>query len=198
MIFPVIAALEPLTLEVNVKLAVAIIYGIILGFILVKCNFADREEVQKNLTFASTDMTKIILTMLGVGLIIFAILREQHILQAHCPQTAFWGVLFGGICVGIGLGIGGLVPLTAVAALASGKLYAFWTLLGMAAAIPAAKVMKKTFSGVVDKLDAPVSASLEPGNGLWSADSPVLWLSGITLLVVLIMHFCGAREASKK
>ena len=198
MIIPVIAALEPLTLEVNVKLAVAIIYGIILGFILVKCNFANREEVQKNLTFASTDMAKIILTMLGVGLIAFATLREQHVLQAHCPEAAFWGVLFGGICTGVGLGIGGLVPLTAVAALASGKLYAVWTLLGMAAAIPAAKILKEKFSGVVDKLDAPVSASLEPGNGLWSVDSPVLWLGGITLLIVLVMHFCGAGTESKK
>lgn len=194
----IVSALEPLTLEVNVKLAVAIIYGIVLGFILVKCNFASREEVQKNLTFASTDMVKIILTVLGVGLIAFAMLRELHVLQAHCPETAFWGVLFGGVCVGVGLGVGGLVPLTAVAALASGKLYAVWTLLGMAAAIPAAKFLKEKFSGVVDKLDAPVSASLEPGNGLWSVDSPVLWLAGITLLMVLVMHFCGAREASKK
>ena len=194
----IVSALEPLTLEVNVKLAVAIIYGIVLGFILVKCNFASREEVQKNLTFASTDMVKIILTVLGVGLIAFAMLRELHVLQAHCPETVFWGVLFGGVCVGVGLGVGGLVPLTAVAALASGKLYAVWTLLGMAAAIPAAKFLKEKFSGVVDKLDAPVSASLEPGNGLWSVDSPVLWLAGITLLMVLVMHFCGAREASKK
>ena len=198
MIFPVIAALEPLTLEVNVKLAVAIIYGIVLGFILVKCNFASREEVKKNLTFASTDMAKIILTMLSIGMIAFVLLREQHVLQAHCPDAAFWGVLLGGICVGGGLGIGGLLPLTAVAALASGKFYAVWTLLGMAAAIPAAKFLKDKFSGVVDKLDAPVSASLEPGNGLWSVDSPVLWLAGVALLMVLVMHFCGAKEAPKK
>ena len=46
-----IAALEPLTLEVNVKLAVAIIFGMFLGVLLVKCDFADRVKVKENLTF---------------------------------------------------------------------------------------------------------------------------------------------------
>lgn len=194
MSWSLIAALEPLTLEVNVKLAVAIIYGMLLGFVLVKCDFADREEVQKNLTFASTRMIKTLLLALALGMLAFAMLREWHVLQAHCPESLFWGVLIGGVLTGLGLGIGGLVPISAVAALASGRLYALWTLLGMALAVPAAKFLKEQFPAVVSKLDAPVSASLEPGNGLWAVDSPVLWLSGIILMTVLIMHFCGDKE----
>ena len=188
------AALEPLTLEVNVKLAVAIIFGIFLGFLLVKCDFADRVKVKENLTFSSMKMAKTLLFALALGILVFALLRNWHILQAHCPDAYFWGVLLGGICMGLGLGIGGLVPVTAVAALASGRLYAIWVLLGMALAIPAARVIRSCCSGILERLSAPVSASLEPGNGVFALDSPVLWLSVITFVLCMIMQLLGKPD----
>ena len=189
-----IAALEPLTLEVNVKLAVAIIFGMFLGVLLVKCDFADRVKVKENLTFSSMKMAKTLLLVLSLGMLAFALLRNWHVLQAHCPEALFWGVLIGGVCTGLGLGIGGLVPITAVAALASGRLYAIWVLLGMALAIPAAKLVRDNCAGILEKFSTPVAASMEPGNGIFAPDSPVLWLSSITLLLCLIMHFCGKKD----
>ena len=47
------ASLEPLALTGNGRMAVAIIYGMFLGVLLVKCGFSDRMEVKENLTFKS-------------------------------------------------------------------------------------------------------------------------------------------------
>ena len=189
----VIAALKPLSLDGNLKLATAIIFGMFIGFLLTKCDFADRQKVKSNLTFASMKMAKTLLLALGLGVMAFALLRSTHLVQGNLPAATFWGVLLGGLCTGIGLGIGGLVPVTAVAALASGKLYAVWMLLGMLLAIPAAKfVSEKLFSG--SGFSAPVNASLEPSSGIFAVNSPVLWISIAAIVLCLIMALLGAKD----
>ncbi len=188
------AAIEPLVLTGNTKLAVAIIFGILLGVLLVKCDFADRQEVRKNLTFGSMKMAKTLLLSLGLGMIVFVLLRNVHTVQAHHPSMSIWGVLLGGICCGAGLGIGGLVPVTAVAALASGRLYALWVLLGMALAIPAAKLIHNAIPSVIANFSKSVAVEMEPPDGLWALNSPVLWVSVIAFMLVLIMHFFGKKE----
>ncbi|MBE6380150.1 MAG: hypothetical protein E7047_04400 [Lentisphaerae bacterium] len=189
-----LASLEPLALQGNVKLAVASIFGIVLGLVLVKCDFADRVLVKKNLTFASMKMAKTLLLALGIGMMAFALLRSTHAVQSNVTPAAFWGVLLGGLCTGIGLGIGGLVPVTAVAALASGRIYALWVLLGMLLAIPAAKLFKRLLPEAGERFSAPVSASLEPANGLFALNSPVLWVSAAALILCLIMMLFGNRD----
>ena len=188
------AALEPLALQGNVKLAAAIIFGIFLGILLVKCEFFDRKKVKENLTLNSMKMIKTLLLALSLGMMAFALLRSTHIVQSNVPVMSFWGVLIGGILVGVGLGIGGLVPVTAVAALASGRLYAFWVLLGMFLAIPAAKYAAKVLPDLISDFSAPVNASLEPGNGIFALNSPVMWLSIITLVLCLFIAALGVKE----
>lgn len=188
------AALEPLSLAGNGKLAVAIIFGIFLGLLLVKCDFSDRKKVKENLTLSSMKMAKTLLLALSLGMIVFALLRSTHAVQSNIPVATFWGALIGGVCVGAGLGIGGLVPITAVAALASGRLYALWVLLGMFLAIPAAKYALKILPDITSDFSAPVKASLEPGNGLFALNSPVMWLSIVTLVLCLIMAALGVKE----
>lgn len=188
------AALEPLALQGNVKLAAAIIFGIFLGILLVKCDFCDRKKVKENLTLNSMKMIKTLLLALSLGMMAFALLRSTHIVQSNVPVMSFWGVLIGGILVGVGLGIGGLVPVTAVAALASGRLYAFWVLLGMFLAIPAAKYTAKVLPDLISDFSAPVNASLEPGNGIFALNSPVMWLSIITLVLCLFIAALGVKE----
>ena len=174
------AAIEPLDLTGNTRLAVAIIFGIFLGVLLVKCDFADRQAVRKNMTFGSMQMAKTLLLSLGLGMIIFALLGNAHVVQAHHPSMSIWGVMLGGICCGAGLGIGGLVPVTAVAALASGRLYALWVLLGMALAIPAAKLIHNVIPSVIENFSDSVAVQMEPSDGLFAMNSPVLWVSSIT------------------
>ena len=85
-----LSAIEPLSLQGNVKLAAAIIFGIFLGMLLIKCDFAERELVKKNLTFSSMKMSKTLLLSLAVGMVLFLLLRNSHIVQRHWPASDCW------------------------------------------------------------------------------------------------------------
>ena len=62
----VFSAMEPLALSGDAKLAVAVIYGLFLGVLLVKCDFSDRVIVKDNLTFKSMRMLKLLLLTLAL------------------------------------------------------------------------------------------------------------------------------------
>ncbi|MBE6367057.1 MAG: hypothetical protein E7052_04010 [Lentisphaerae bacterium] len=191
----IFGAIEPLALQGNVRLAVAIIFGIVLGVILVKCDLIDRVQVKSELTFGSMKLCKTLLLALGVGLICFILLRSAHVVQPQLAEMTFLGTLFGGILVGIGLGIGGLVPITAVAALGAGRFYAVWFILGMVLAFPAAQFIREHCSGVLAKLSSPLNASLENSSAPWSWENPALWFCAAAIILSLIVHFCGAKDS---
>ena len=191
----IVSALEPLALSGNVRVAVGMIYGIFLGVLLIKCGFADRMEVKDNLTFKSMKMVKILLLTAGLGMLVFALLKNWHIVQAHYPQPGFWGVLAGGIIMGIGLGWNGLVPVTAVSALASGRLYAVWSIIGMALAVPAAAFIRNNCGDLLAKFNAPLNNVLSVEGSFWSFDNPALWVAVIALLLFVIIACFGAKES---
>ena len=187
-------AVEPLALEGSSKLAASIIFGICLGVFLVKSNLSDRKQVLENLTFARTNLTKMLLLTLALGMIVFVLLRNIHCVQAHFAESTIWGVMLGGVVAGIGLGLGGLVPVTAVAALASGRIYALWVLAGMVLAIPAAGLVRENLPDLIGNFSAPVKASLEPEDGLFALNSPVLLLSIAAVLICFVLQIFGAKD----
>lgn len=187
------AVLEPAALQGNIKLAVSIFFGMMLGILLVKCDFAERQTVKNNLVLSNVRLSKTLLLTLGLGLLIFSLLQTVHVVQSNLPVSTVWGVILGGILTGIGLGIGGLVPVTAVSALASGKLYAIWVLLGMILAIPAARIMRSILPGVAADSQV-ITMSIKPGNGIFSIDSPVLWISTTALALCVLMTLFGGKD----
>ena len=197
MIMSLLAVLEPVALQGSSKVIAAVLFGIVLGFLIIKCDFAERKTVRENLTFANMKQTKTLLLALGLGVLVFSGLQRVHVLQSSVPSATFWGVLIGGVLSGIGLGVGGRVPSTAVAALASGKFYAFWVLLGMVLAIPAARLAAGAVPGMAADSQR-ITMSLKPGNGLFAFDSPVLWISASALMICLIMMLLGKRDDSGK
>lgn len=192
-----LSAIEPLALEGSSKLAASIIFGLVLGVFLVKSNLSDRKQVLENLTFARTELTRMLLLALALGMIVFVLLRDIHCVQAHLPESTIWGVMLGGIISGIGLGIGGLVPVTALASLASGRIYALWVLLGMVLAIPAAKLLQKYIPEVIGNFSDPVNISLEPADSLFALNSPVLILSIVSLILCFVLQMFGPKSSDK-
>ncbi len=192
--FIFLANIEPLALSGNTRIGAAVIYGIFLGVLLVKCGFADRVQVKENLTFKSMQMAEILLLATGLGMIVFTLLKSYHMIQPHYPAPGFWSVLAGGIVMGIGLGMNGLVPVTAVAALASGRLYALWSLLGMALALPVAAFIKNNFPEVLEKFNAPLNNVLQVEGSFWSLENPALWVAGIALILFIICACFGVKE----
>ena len=193
----IFSAVEPLALSGEAKLAVAVIYGLFLGLLIVKCDFADRVAVKDNLTFKSMRMLKLLLLSLGLGMIIFALLRDAHVVQEHTVNASFWGILIGGIVSGIGLGMNGLIPITAVSALASGRLYAVWSLVGMVLAIPAAQFIRSKCGSLLDKFSGEINSTLASENGTWALDNPALWVAGTALLLFVIVALLGKKEKKK-
>ncbi|MBR2358286.1 MAG: YeeE/YedE family protein [Lentisphaeria bacterium] len=190
----VFSAMEPLALSGDAKLAVAVIYGLFLGVLLVKCDFSDRVIVKDNLTFKSMRMLKLLLLTLALGMVVFALLRDHHVVQQHIASLPFWGVLAGGIISGIGLGMNGLIPITAVSALASGRIYAVWSMIGMALALPAANFIRNNCGGVLSKFSGNINTTLASENGTWVLDNPALWVAGIALILFIIIAVLGKKE----
>lgn len=188
------AAIEPLALSENVKMAVAVIYGLFLGVLLVKCGFDNRVEVKDNLTFKSMKMVRILLLASGAGMIVFALMRNFHVVQAHYPAPGLWGVLAGGIIMGVGLGMNGLVPITAVAALASGRVYALWSIIGMALALPAAAVIRNYCGSILEKFNTPLNNMFSSEGSFWSLENPALWVAAAALLLYGVIACFGSRE----
>lgn len=193
-----ISSIEPLDLQGNIRLAVAILYGMILGVLLVKFDLADRSKIKQDLTFTSMSTIKMLLLALGLGMVAFALLRNMHTVQAHWQETDFWGVLTGGLCVGIGLGIGGLLPLTVITSLAAGRLYSVWFVLGMILAFPAAKSLHDLLGSALKNFSAPVSAKLETSGDVWNAGNPFLWISAFLIMLCIIMQIFGSKEKPAK
>ena len=139
-------------------------------------------------------MARILLLAAGLGMIVFALLKNYHIVQPHYPAPGFWGILAGGIITGIGLGINGLAPVSAVSALASGRLYAVWSLLGMALALPAAAFIKNNCAAVLAKFNAPLNNVLQNEGTFWSLENPALWVAFVALLLFGILVCFGSKE----
>lgn len=188
-----LSAIEPVNLQGNEKLAAAIFFGIVLGILLVKCDFAERQTVKKNLTLGNTRLSKTLLLAMGLGMLIFALLQTVHVVQGNLPAATVWGVFAGGILTGIGLAIGGLVPVTAVTALASGRIYAIWVLLGMFLAIPTARFLRNVLPGMAANSQI-FTLSLKPGNGIFAMNSPVLWISLAALVICALMTVFGGKD----
>ena len=66
-LFALPAALEPLALQGNYRLAAALLFGMLVGLVLAKLRLNDREAVRDMLTLRDFTMLKTFLLALGAG-----------------------------------------------------------------------------------------------------------------------------------
>ena len=196
LLFP--AVLQPLALQGNYRLAAAILFGMLLGLALVKTGLTDRCMVRDALTLREFSLSKTMVLALGVGVLLFVLLRGTGLIQPHTTPCTFWGSLMGGVIAGVGLGIAGLAPSTAVAALGAGRLYSLWVLAGMLLAIPVVQTARGRLGELIQRFSAPMESSLEPPNGLWAFNSPPLWIFGICMSLCLILMLFGTKNSGEK
>ena len=94
----------------------------------------------------------------------------------------------------IGLGWNGLVPITAVSALASGRLYALWSIIGMALAVPAAALIRNNCGSILEKFQTPMNNVFAIEGSFWSLENPALWVAGTALVLFIICACFGPKE----
>lgn len=192
------AALEPLALQGNYRLAAAILFGMLLGLALAKTGLMDRCMVRDALTLREFSLAKTVVLALGVGVMFFVLLRMAGVVQQQTSGGTFWGSLLGGVIAGVGLGVAGLTPVTAVAALGAGRFYTIWVLIGMLLAIPVVNAARDQLGELIRRYSAPMESSLEPPHGLWAFDSPPLWIFSICVSLCLILMLFGGKNNGGK
>ena len=127
--------MSPLALDGSAALGTAILLGFMLGFVLVKSDFAWDTSFVKFLSLRSARLLKIFLLTLAFGAVGFYFCARAGAVRVNAAPGYMWSLILGGVLSGGGMALAGFFPAGAVTALGAGRLYAIWTLVGMGAAI---------------------------------------------------------------
>ncbi len=141
----------------NILLAVLI--GGFFGFVLQRIGAADPDKIINMLRLRDLHLMKTILMGIGVSsILLFAGMTTGLLDSGHLSvKSMYWGVLIGGMLLGLGWAISGFCPGTGVVAAGSGRIDAFLFLLGglvgaglytvMFASLKGTFLMKSLFGG---------------------------------------------------
>lgn len=124
-------SLSPLALDGNTGLGVAILLGFGLGFILVKSDFAWEKSAIRLVTLRSGRLMKIFLLTMALGTVGFYFAAKVGLVDSHYFPCYLYSVIIGGVISGVGLALSGFFPISSIAALGAGRLYALSTIIGM-------------------------------------------------------------------
>lgn len=180
--------LATLSLEGNGRMAAAILMGIVCGIILVKGDFPFSKPMREALTLKNGELCKSFILSLGVGALLFYFLGKAGVVNCHVRPAYLWPSLLGGILAGIGMALCLAVPVTVLASLASGKIYALWTILGMILAVPCVHAASEWLSGTIFQWGRKMGEP-EQRPDFFDFSNPVLWTVVICGVLVLILQF---------
>ena len=129
-------------------LVCGIVTGILFGFLLQKARVLRYDKQLGALRLMDMTIVKFMLTSVMVAMVGVYLLKDLGLITLSIKPTILGGTIVGGLLFGIGWGLFGYCPGTAVGALGEGRWDALWGILGMliGAAIfaEAYPLMKKT------------------------------------------------------
>ena len=164
--------MNPLALDGSPALGVAILLGLMLGFVLVKSDFAWDGSFVRFLSLRSARLLKVFLLTMAFGVVGFYFCARAGVVRVNAAPGYTLSLILGGILSGGGMALSGFFPAGAVTALGAGRLYAIWTLIGMTLAILCkpfiSKVIGESWSwGGVLPEPQPASEAFGIGNMVW-------------------------------
>lgn len=128
--------MAPVILSQNVSLLIAVVVGVFFGLFLERGGLGNPHKLVGVFYFRDFTVPKVMFTAMltaAVGLYLLSDVGLLDMSRIWIVPTFFWPQLVGGTIFGIGFVISGFCPGTAVAGLASGRLDALVTILGIGA-----------------------------------------------------------------
>jgi len=108
-----------------------LITGILFGFFLQKSRVIRYDKQLGALRLIDMTIVKFMLSTVLVAMVGTYLLKDMGLIKLSIKPTLLGGVILGGLLFGIGWGLLGYCPGTALGALGEGRFDALWGILGM-------------------------------------------------------------------
>lgn len=126
--------MAPLITSHGGTLIFGLITGFIFGFFLQKGQVVKYEKIVGALRLQDLTIIKFMLSAILVGMVGIYLMKDLGLVELRLKSTALGANIIGGLIFGIGFGLLGYCPGTAVGAIGEGRADAFWGgVLGMIA-----------------------------------------------------------------
>ena len=113
------------------SLIYGLITGIIFGFLLQKAQVLRYDKQIGALRFLDMTIVKFMLSAIVVAAIGIYLFKDLGVIKLSMKSTSIGALVVGGLLFGIGWGLLGYCPGTAVGALGEGRIDGLWGILGM-------------------------------------------------------------------
>jgi hypothetical protein len=113
------------------SLIYGIVTGIIFGFLAQKAQVLRYDKQVGALRFIDMTILKFMLSAIVVGAIGIYLFKDLGVIKLSMKETSIGALVVGGLLFGIGWGLLGYCPGTAVGALGEGRIDGLWGILGM-------------------------------------------------------------------
>ena len=126
--------MAPLVTSLGGKLVFGLITGFLFGFFLQKGQVVKYEKIVGALRLQDFTIIKFMLSAILVGMVGIYLMKDAGLIKLHIKSTDLGANIIGGLIFGVGFGLLGYCPGTAVGAVGEGRVDAFWGgVLGMLA-----------------------------------------------------------------
>lgn len=112
------------------KIVIGLLMGFAFGLILQRTGITKYPRVTGLLLLKDFKILKFMLTAVTISLVGFTLMSDLGLIQFN-PKPLDWGKLVGGLIFGVGMGLLGYCPGTALSRIGEGKKDAWLGLLGM-------------------------------------------------------------------
>jgi len=112
-------------------LIMGLLTGMLFGFLLQKARVVRYDKQIGALRFQDMTIVKFMLSTVLVAMVGTYLLKDLELVKLSIKPTLLGGVILGGLLFGVGWGLLGYCPGTALGALGEGRFDALWGILGM-------------------------------------------------------------------
>lgn len=175
----------------------AIVFGALLGFILVRSELAWRKTFLDQFSMKNCQLFKTLFFAIAIGIMLFYGLKVLGVVQLNMRSNYFWGSAIGGMICAAGAVFCGQVPSTALAALGAGRIYALWIFAGMMIALPFVQLISK-FIETIYSWPKPTSYADRLDQCFTGGANIFLTFSVISLLLCFFFAFIQSGKSGGK